>query len=97
MDGMRGLVAMASTSDLKKDTSLALEALETALPGILGAVSIFSPQVAAFLKFLPTIEAAIRAVDTVAQAAGSSDLTSAQSTVIAHNTPGQPNAPPLSA
>ena len=97
MDGMKGSVTMVSAANLQKDTDLALEALETALPGILGAVSIFSPQVAAFLKFLPTIEAAIRAVDTVAQASGSPDLTSAQLTVIAHNTPGQPNAPPLSA
>ena len=87
---------MTTGSVILQDVDLALQALGSSLPAILGAVALFNPQVAAFMQFLPEIEAAIKATDTVAQALGTSDTNVAGAAVVQHLTPGQPNSPALS-
>lgn len=85
---------MVTGQEILSDADLALQGMEQALPALLGVVALWNPQVAAFMKFLPVIEASIKGVDTVAQAVGG-NLASSQGAVIDHLTPGAPAASAL--
>lgn len=86
---------MSNGSSVLGEVDLALQGINSALPGLLGVVAMFNPQVAAFMKFLPVIEAAIRGVDTVAQSIGTGNVSAAQAAVVDHLTPGAPNTSAL--
>jgi hypothetical protein len=69
--------------------------VQAALPIIETGAAIFAPSAAAALTpFLPIFNAVVSAVDTIAADTGKDFATVVQD-VIAHLTPGQPNAPAL--
>lgn len=72
----------------------ALEAANTILPGILGNLAPFVPQIKAIMPFLSLLPVAINAVKTVQQATGGNNANAAAA-IVAHLTPGQTAAPAL--
>lgn len=86
---------MTDTTIIVQDVEKALESLNTSLPTVLAVVGTFYPPAAALAKFIPLIQIAIQAVETVAKATGT-DASTATATVAQHLTPGAPNSPTLS-
>jgi hypothetical protein len=85
---------VSTTPTVLQDVENALQSAQTVLPALLNIVGLFYAPAGALSKFLPLIETAITAVEQVANATGT-DLSAAQTAVVNHLTPGQPNAPAL--
>jgi hypothetical protein len=83
-----------TTATVITDINAALQALNSFLPGLLSLVGMFYAPANALTPFLPVIQDALNAVNTVATATGT-DIATATAAVQSHLTPGQPNAPAL--
>ncbi len=77
------------------DIEQALESLNSTLPGVLAVVGTFWPPAAIIAKFIPLLQIAITALETVSKATNVTP-TQAFADVEMHLTPGQANSPVLS-